>query len=317
MGLQEWLESKSTEEIQTLVDGIESGTVPDDRVSQLRDRIEDTPRVKLERISRAVDGFDAQKGGMFNPLQELQEALGLEPTPPAAPSAVQTEDVEIDGTDDLPGEDRQEAINSIEPLLGTGAGRGAEFFEALANALEQNDADESTFVTQETLDALTEDDRETFAERARDLADQVRDASGTGTLADRRDKSAGSTGSSSGGGGGGGPDLPGGLGPRSERGDDLGDADPFVDEDYMDGEPITRDPEFEERFIELARRLGRARDLDLQPQPGDYFGLTKENQRKFYDVTPAEFIERAVNRGEVTRAQLRRMGFSDDLIPDD
>lgn len=88
--------------------------------------------------------------------------------------------------------------------------------------------------------------------------------------------------------------------------------------DWYSDEHISRDPEFEKKFTRLARDLGRARELDLDrtSDPWKYFSLTAENQRKFYDVDPQEFMRRAINREEVTRTELMaKYGFEEDLIP--
>lgn len=126
------------------------------------------------------------------------------------------------------------------------------------------------------------------------------------------------------GGGGGGPvgdRLPGGG-----MGFDTGGSESFgarylQDEDYMNGDPITRDLEFEERWANLVIRLGYRRKFDLgsgnSPEArADYFALTPENQRRYYDNTPQEFLAYLIRRGEVDFDDLYRLGFEDENLPD-
>lgn len=365
MALLDWLSQHSNDELRTLIDAIDAGDVDEGTVERLRALIEDTPTtVREEAVERTQTTTAA---GLPGPslFTELESALELRPTPPPAPTGAGA-DVEVEEVADS--EERREAIDRIETLLEPTPGRDFEFFDDMAQALETGDATPAALLSQDTLDALTTEDLENFAERARRQRDQQTDL----TLADfpaitttlRR---------------AGGRDvayfenvlqeLRGEIEPerlpaedledlrrfpdlvdeaigrveqhiedlqaqgRRERSgaggrgfsmrdvaaagdDDLGE--PFEDTDRISGETITRDPAFEDKFISLARALGKARKLDLLPKPADeYFRLTPSNQRTYYDVTPEDLFLRSMRRGEVTRDELiDRFGFSPDRVPE-
>jgi len=101
----------------------------------------------------------------------------------------------------------------------------------------------------------------------------------------------------------------------------LGRQEPFVDESYISGEEIVRDPGFEEWFVTLAVELGRARDFShasksIASRPEEFFQLTAAEQRRFFDATPESWLRRWINEDVVTESQLLDRGFSEDDIAD-
>lgn len=94
-----------------------------------------------------------------------------------------------------------------------------------------------------------------------------------------------------------------------------------ITEDYISGERVTRDLDFEERFAVIARRLGRAGKFDItdprsKTDRRSYFQLTPENQRTYYDVVPKEWFARVIRRGEMTYQELLNEGIPEDRLPD-
>lgn len=179
MALLNWIEEHSDDDLRQLIEAIEAGDVDEETVERLRALIEDTKTsIREEAVDRTQTTTEA---GLPGPslFTELESALELRPTPPPAPGERTPEgpdegaDVEVEEVADP--EARQEAIDRIETLLEPTPGRDYEFYDDLAKALETGDATPAALLTQDTLDALTTDDLERFAERARRQRDTQTD----------------------------------------------------------------------------------------------------------------------------------------------
>lgn len=297
-----------------------------DGVSQLATAIErdELTGDRKRRLTRAVqtltDGergslaaeFKEDSSDLFTAFNELEQALGLEATPPSQSS---TQFIDVDDSEFTPESVRDEVLS----LLGVTGGRDIEYFEAMAESFRTGVPQPGAVIGQDTLDQIGDSDREEFAEIAEDRIESIResqreDDTDTGST----DRDTGGGGGQSGGGGRGGRSPSDMMGGGASFGEDTGDPDIEIHEDWLkqDGTTVAVDPDFVDRFTALARDLGRARNLDLIPDPMKYFQLTPESQEKLYDVTPREFIRRAVARNDVTPGALRNRGFNDDIIPD-
>lgn len=290
------VETIGREGLTQLANAIERNEVSDDRVARLRTAIQSL--TDQQRAAAAASVKDAGSGDIFTPFNALEQALGFQATPPQQQGDTF---VTVDDDDFTPPEVRDE----VTRLLGISGGRDVDYFEALREAFETGTAQPGAPITQDLLDQIADSDAAEFADRAADQADQLREQQSSSDATD-----------TGGGGGGASPqdifDQPGDLGgPTGDRG-------PIIAEDWFkdDGTTVSIDPAFVDRFVDLARDLGRARQLDLQPDPMKYFELTAESQETLYDVTPREFIRRAVARNDITPNALRSRGFSDAIIPD-
>jgi hypothetical protein len=387
MAFDEFIRDRSLDEIRELASSIRDGEVPEETVTSLRGRIQETPRPALEDPLLAMDDpFRAV--ATFN---ELLDALELERIPPPEPTAMPASDLDAEvRTDDqvdaeteirriatgnmepdavratvraLREDDPSEAPRSVEnrialldaeqrerladelreflnerreetgamiqeaepgrrttfdddeyPILfeatATGPGRGESYFRQLKQVL-QGDRDPEQFASGKSTIPT-----EQFAREVRDARDfdPVREQfieRIDGVLESKqRDQSR-----SAGGAGGGAGGMFDFDTPKERETPD----EPFVDESYISEETINRVPALETAFMELVRSLGRSRDFDFTDatMPRQYFRLTPEEQRTYYDATPEEWLARWVQSGTVTRASLRRRGFPPDFIPDD
>lgn len=79
---------------------------------------------------------------------------------------------------------------------------------------------------------------------------------------------------------------------------------------------VRRDLGLEFLFFDLLRDLGRCDQFPCS-NPDNYFRLTPDEQRKFYDFTLEGTLRWLVRRGETTPNTLRKRGFPDDVIPDE
>lgn len=86
------------------------------------------------------------------------------------------------------------------------------------------------------------------------------------------------------------------------------------DTSRISGNSIQRDIGFETVFMELMRDVGRCDQFDCF-NPENYFRLTEQEQRRYFDFTPADALAWLVRRGEVTPQQLRARNFPSDVIP--
>lgn len=377
MGLVEWIDDHTSKELRTLADSIEAGDVADERVEALRELIDDADPTVREDATQANFSFAL-----------VEDALGLERTPPPAPAGPDAGDgeselVEIDNVEFFAAGDRLGALRQIKNLLEPTVTPTYEYFNQFVAAFETQDPTGVSGLSQEMFDALTEFDFDRLAAKATELRDEevekqladfpeiqnrIRRMGGrdvgyfenilaelNGEVEPTRlpadsleeirqfsdalfeaketvrqhindlqqpDRGQRGGGRTAGGGGGRGGFSGGrtgeGLGPAPADRPDLGEKEPYTDTDRISGEEITRDPAFEEKFVELARDLGRARQFDLLPLPPDeYFRLTPERQEKFYDVTPFEFMRRSLVRDDVSKHELKnRYGFAPGEIPD-
>lgn len=297
-----------------------------DSVSQLATAItrDELTGDRQRRLTRAVQELtDAERGSLaaafksdssdlFTAFNELEQALGLEATPPTQQS---TQFIDVDDSDFTPESVREE----VQSLLGVTGARDIDYFEAMAESFRTGEPQPGAAIGAATLDQIGESDRERFAEIAEDRIESLRESQQEDDSPTSRSTEDTGGGGRGGGGGGGGAQSPDDLlGGGGDFGGDTGDPDIEIREDWLkqDGTTVAIDPDFVDRFVALARDLGRARDLDLQPDPMKYFELTEESQEKLYDVTPREFIRRAVARNDVTPSALRNRGFSDEMIPD-
>lgn len=356
MALLDWIQDHSNEDLREIVDALDAGDLPDEQVQRLRDLIQDETLTIREEAVRLTE----RPGEGLSLFNELELALELDPTPPPEPAIEVGDGVEIAEVDEA----RQDALDSLDSLLQPGAGRDFQFFDSLRAALEACDASLTGMVTQETMDALSDEDCEELAERAGALAsrhaasaeslaefeeiqsalrrgpgravtyfegalrelrgeesanrlpadplEQIRQA--PAALEEAIDLAESHVDALEGDG-----EIQRGpeISPAPTERPDVGATGTVQDEDYLTGETITRDPQFEQKFVQFARELGRARDFDLFPlPPDDYFALTERSQEKLYDVTPQEFMRRSIRRGETTCQQLRsRYGFATDELP--
>lgn len=294
-------------------------------VSQLatavtRDELTDDRERRLTRaIQELTDGergtlvaeFKQDSSDIFTAFTELETALGLEAT---APSQSSTQFIDVDDSEFTP----ESVRNEVMSLLGISGSRDIEYFEAMARAFRTGTEQPGAVISQNILDQIGDSDREEFAEIAEDRIDALRESQ------QEDDTSASTSSRDTGGDSGGQPDRGAPQSPDdlmrgdADIGGDTGGGDIEIREDWFkaDGTTVPVDLDFVDRFTALVRDLGRARDLDINPDPMKYFELTPESQRRLYDVTPKEFIRRAVARNDVTPNALRNRGFSEDMIPD-
>lgn len=197
-------------------------------------------------------------------------------------------------------------FRGIQRVTRRGSGRGVSYFENVIDEL-RGDAQPNRVPADELEDA-PEHVIDEAIERAETAIEELQQ-----TDRDQRQSPVGDR-------------LAGERQPGGQMGFDTGDSetlgtDIVSDEDYMDGTPIARDYNFEERFARLAIRMGDRRRFDFgnADSPADrqnYFALTPEHQREFFDVTPQEYMARLIRGDDVSRGDLLRLGFSEDELPD-
>lgn len=350
----DWVEAKSEAELIELVGAIRDDRLDEERIERLREGIQNLSKgerqdavaesefvndLERELGLEETDPFEA--GVAIEPTEQV-EFLGLSPEEEEAVSNIGevlqrsgmgveswrqiVESLETgqavsplisqNDLDNLPEQDRQEFLETARETLEAvrqqrlglddfpgiktrlEPGRNRAYYRARIRELRGEDVTTEMFPQGEIEDAP-----DSVIQEAIELAEQRIEELEGGGGGGRR-------------GGGGQRDFTADLGVTPSESDEfMGDR--FVqDKDYMTGEEITRDLEFEERFERLMRRIGRHRDFDFDRGTDDYFALTRKNQKKFYDVTPEEAIRRAVARGDVKMSGLRRMGFEDDRLPD-
>ena len=158
-GIDVGLNAVTGVELGEVADDAEQGDLaPDDRdaiVSALENADEDA-------LGRAADESDA----LFDLLFQLD--LRIPPPPPPEP----------DFGDDEPvveevGDEATQAATRVGDLLEPTPSRGLEHFERLVLALETQDPVEGLALGADTLDALTERDRNRFLEEARQQRDRL------------------------------------------------------------------------------------------------------------------------------------------------
>lgn len=149
------LEALDNDEIDTLAAGIEAGTVPDDRVERIGELLADVDILEIDDVA-------LEKPAVRDLIAAVEMATDREILP------FQVEDTE--GFDFEPLDDQAEdAVEAVDRLLQPGAGRDADYFFGLREALEAGDAGFSDQLMQGTLDAIPDSELERLAERADDL----------------------------------------------------------------------------------------------------------------------------------------------------
>lgn len=357
MTLLDFARSRDPDDLRTLIEGVREGEVDEGTRERLRSLIEDEreetrqeavdaqpliadleealdlrptlppeqPAVTEEEFEEAIEVVDEDAEAAINKVQSLLQMRanrdfeffdGIRRAL-ATGNAVHTPHLSQDDVDALPEEEREqledraeslvdrlvledlelEDFPELEDAVDSNPGRSTGYFRGVIREL-RGEA-EPNRVPAEVIEQTPQPIIEEAIEEAQANLERLQaedEEPDTGDLldVDRRDVS---------------PGLP--------SGDPSLGVDTIIDEDYMDGTRLERDPEFEQRFMDLANRVGGIfRRLDFESGPDDYFALKPEHQREFYDATPEEWIERWVRGGRVTSEELRGLGFDDDVIPD-
>lgn len=290
-------------------------TLPPEQPAITEDELDGAIEVVDENAEQAVNKVQSllQQGAGrdFEFFDGIRRAL-------ATGNAVHSPHLTQDDVDALPEEEREQLENRAESLVDRmvledlelsdfpdlqdavdrGPGRSATYFRGVIRELRGEAPPDR--VPPEVLDQTPDPIIDEAIEEAQANLDEIEaddeepDVGGTLDV-DRRDQMD--------------------VSPGSPSGDPSLGVDTIIDEDYMDGTRLERDPEFEQRFMDLANRVGMFRRFDFESGPDDYFALKPEHQREFYDATPAEWIERWVRGGRVTSEELRGLGFDDDVVP--
>lgn len=355
MTLLDFARSRDPDDLRTLIEGVREGEVGEDTREQLRALIEDEreetrqeavdaqpliadleealdlrptlppeqPAVTEEELEGAIEVVDEDAERAIDKVQTLlQQGAGRDleffdgiRRALATADAVHTPHLSQDDVDALPEEEREQLENraeslvdrmvvedlelsdfpDLEDVVDRGPGRSATYFRGVIREL-RGEAEPDRVpeeVLEQTPDPIVEDAIEEAQANldAIEAEDEEPDVAGTLDV-DRTDVS-----------------------PGGPSGDPSLGVDTIIDEDYMDGTRLERDPEFEQRFMDLANRVGLFRRLDFESGPDDYFALKPEHQREFYDATPEEWLGRWVRGGRVTSEELRGLGFDDDVVP--
>lgn len=150
MSLVDWARERSADDLQTLIDGIESGDVAEDKQDALRERLEQTDRTVREDAVAEL------------PLiADLESVLGLRPTMPPAPTL--DEDLVIE--ERTP--DQQDAWDDVVRYANAKT-TSLDELRALRDALADGTPDRAPAAVRESVRTLDQDDRDDLAEQADD-----------------------------------------------------------------------------------------------------------------------------------------------------
>lgn len=168
------LDDFSNEDFANMAAAIRAGTAPDDLVDELADLLADTSTQRLEAVAAeegAAVGFDAAgnpiRGQGKTALEDLVDAVQ-----DATGRSVDGIEVAEERGEAFLSDAEQEAVDTVESLLMPTAGRDADFFFRLREALQTGNAEFSEQVTQDLLDRIPESERERLADEAVAVAER-------------------------------------------------------------------------------------------------------------------------------------------------
>jgi hypothetical protein len=154
MGLLEWAEKRSRDEVRELVEGIQSGDIDDDRRERLTELLEETDDTIVE---------DAiEENGAIDDL-----LFALEVIPPRQQQRVIPDD---NAVNDITPE-QQSALDRVQSFLEPTSARGADFYRRLREALNLREPVPNLAITQETIANIPEEEFADLIDRADEMAE--------------------------------------------------------------------------------------------------------------------------------------------------